>query len=54
MKTTKNVNNFFEAAGTLPSSTACVRVTSHVGTAVVVKDVKLASGTATKATENYA
>ncbi|KAK3628126.1 hypothetical protein LTR56_014255 [Elasticomyces elasticus] len=54
VKTTRDINNFFVAPGTLPSSTAWVRVTSHVGTTVVVKDVTLASGKITKATKNYA
>ncbi|KAK5742347.1 hypothetical protein LTR17_003359 [Elasticomyces elasticus] len=56
VKTTRDtcINNFFVAPGTLSSSTAWVRVTSHVGTTVVVKDVTLASGKITKATKNYA
>ncbi|KAK3113903.1 hypothetical protein LTR53_008328 [Teratosphaeriaceae sp. CCFEE 6253] len=52
--TTRDINNFFVAPGTLSSNTAWVRVTSHVGTIVVVKDVALASGKVTKAVKNYA
>lgn len=46
--------NMFELDGTLDSDSAWVRVTSHVGTKVVVKDVALASGKETAGTENYA
>jgi len=52
--TTRDVNNFFKMSGTLSASTAWMRVTSHTGTSVIVKDVKLASGVITKATANYA
>lgn len=45
--------NMFELSGTLPSTSAWVRVTSHVGTVVIVKDVTLDSNQVTKATTNY-
>ncbi|KAI8315679.1 hypothetical protein K4K61_000636 [Colletotrichum sp. SAR11_59] len=45
--------NMWELTGTLPSATAWVRVTSINGDEVIVKDVTLASGKVTKATENY-
>lgn len=45
--------NMFELPGTLPTNTATVRVTSHVGSVVTVNNVVLASGKETKATANY-
>lgn len=45
--------NMFELEGTLPSSTAWVKVTSFFGTSVTVKNVVLASNKETKATTNY-
>ena len=54
VKTTRDTNNFFKAPGTLSANTAWVKVTSFTGTTVVVKDVDLSSGKATKATTNYA
>jgi expansin (peptidoglycan-binding protein) len=54
VSTTRDTNNFFKAPGTLSSSTAWVKVTSHTGSIVVVKDVNLSSGVVTKATGNYA
>lgn len=46
--------NMFELDGTLSSTTAWVRVTSHVGTQVTVKNVQLASDKVIKGTSNYA
>ena len=46
--------NIFELPGTLSASTAWCRLTSHTGTTVIVKDVKLTSGVRTAATTNYA
>lgn len=51
---TGNKYNMFELKGTLSATTAWVRVTSHVGSVVTVKDVVLASDQVTKATSNYA
>ncbi|KAJ0275294.1 hypothetical protein COL940_008912 [Colletotrichum noveboracense] len=45
--------NMWELTGTLPRVMAWVRVTSINGDEVIVKDVALASGKVTKATENY-
>lgn len=45
--------NMFALEGTLPTTTAWVRVTSHVGSVVTVKNVVLASNKVTKATANY-
>lgn len=45
--------NMWGLTGTLPSATAWVRVTSINGDEVIVKDVALASGKVTKATDNY-
>ena len=47
-------NNMFELKGTLSSDTADIRVTSHVGTQVTVKNVALSSGKETAGTANYA
>lgn len=52
--TTRNRNNFFVMDGTLDSDSAWVRVTSHTGTQVVVKNVALKSEQVTKAGGNYA
>jgi expansin (peptidoglycan-binding protein) len=52
--TERDTNNFFVASGTLPSTTAWVKVTSVSGEVVTVKDVNLASDVSTVATENYA
>lgn len=52
--TKRDTNNFFVADGTLKSSTAWVKVTSHTETEVIVKDVVLQSGKVTKGTANYA
>ncbi|GME53139.1 hypothetical protein B0A55_04706 [Neofusicoccum parvum] len=52
--TTRNRNNFFVMDGTLDSDSAWVRVTSHTGTQVVVKNVALKSEQVTKAGDNYA
>ncbi|KAK3046255.1 hypothetical protein LTR09_012247 [Extremus antarcticus] len=49
-----NDYNMFELEGTLPTTTAWVRVTSHVGTVVMFKNVVLASDKTTKGTANYA
>jgi expansin (peptidoglycan-binding protein) len=53
--TTRNVNNFFTMVGNggTGTTTAWVRVTSELGSQVIVKDVKLSSGALTIATENY-
>ena len=45
--------NMFELDGTLPSTSAWVRVTSQIGTVVTVKNVALVSDQMTKATTNY-
>ena len=45
--------NMFELTGTLDNDTAWVRVTSHIGTTVTVKDVALASEKETVGTANY-
>lgn len=47
-------NNMFELDGTLDKDTADVRVTSHVGTIVTVKNVALSSGKTTAGSSNYA
>jgi expansin (peptidoglycan-binding protein) len=52
--TTRDTNNFFVAPGVLKSDTAWVKLTSHTGTQVTVKDVVLQSQKITKATTNYA
>ncbi|KAK5114357.1 hypothetical protein LTR62_002609 [Meristemomyces frigidus] len=52
--TTRNTNNYFAAAGTLSQEMVWVKVTSYVGTTVVVKDVDLSSGKVTVGTANYA
>lgn len=46
--------NMFELDGTLDTDSVWVKVTSHVGTDVVVKDVQLSSGKVTKGSDNYA
>lgn len=43
----------FELDGTLPSTSAWVRVTSFIGTTVTVKNVVLVSKKVTAATTNY-
>jgi hypothetical protein len=53
VKTTRNINNFFEAKDPLKGSSAWVKLISHTGTEVVVKDVVLKSESVTKATTNY-
>lgn len=52
--TTLNNYNIYVLDGTLSSDTAWVRVTSYIGTKVVVKNVALKSGQVTKGTANYA
>ncbi|KAJ5148354.1 hypothetical protein N7526_001706 [Penicillium atrosanguineum] len=52
--TSRSKYNFFELDGTLSSDTAWVRVTSHTGTTVIVKNVALQSGKVTKSSQNYA
>lgn len=45
--------NMFELDGTLDVDSVWVKVTSHTGSSVVVKDVVLASGKVTAGTGNY-
>jgi expansin (peptidoglycan-binding protein) len=52
--TKRDTNNFFVAPGVLKSDTAWVKLTSHIDTEVIVKDVVLQSKKSTKATTNYA
>ena len=52
--TKRDINNFFVAPGVLKSSTAWVKLTSHIDTEVIVKDVVLKSKQSTTATTNYA
>lgn len=53
--TTRNINNFFTLVGNggTGTKTAWVRLTSDLGSQVIVKDVELVSGKTTKATANY-
>lgn len=52
---TRDTDNFFIAPGTLSSTTVDVRLTSQVGTKVVVKGVNnLQREKVTKSTKNYA
>ena len=52
--TKRDTNNFFVAPGVLKSDTAWVKLTSHMDTEVIVKDVVLQSKKSTTATTNYA
>jgi expansin (peptidoglycan-binding protein) len=54
VSTTRDTNNFFKAPGTLSSNTVWVKVVSHVGTTLTVKNVDLSSGKVTVASGNYA
>ena len=45
--------NMFELQGTLPTTTAWVKVRSHAGGVVTVKNVKLASNAVTDGSANY-
>jgi expansin (peptidoglycan-binding protein) len=53
IKTTRNINNFFEAKDPLKGTSAWVKLTSHTDTQVIVKDVVLKSESVTKSTTNY-
>ena len=46
--------NFFEISSGVGAHAAWVRVTSHTGSKVVVKDVAMKSDAVVKATKNYA
>ncbi|KXL48384.1 carbohydrate-binding module family 63 protein [Acidomyces richmondensis BFW] len=52
--TDRQTYNFFEISSGVGASTAWVRVTSHVNTVVVVKDVPMTSNAVKKASKNYA
>lgn len=51
--TTRKDYNFFEISSGVGASTAWIRVTSHVGTTVTVKDVSMTSDAVTTASANY-
>jgi expansin len=52
--TTRQTYNFFEISSGVGASTAWIKVTSYVGTTVVVKDVPMTGDAVVKASENYA
>ena len=47
-------DNFFQLASGTGSNKVDIRVTSHINTQVVIKDVPVVGDQATAATENYA
>lgn len=51
---TRTTYNFFEISSGVGASSAWVRVTSHVGTQVVVKDVPMQGDAVVTAGSNYA
>lgn len=52
--TDRQTYNFFEISSGVGANTAWVRVTSHVNSVVVVKDVPMISNAVKKASKNYA
>lgn len=54
LSTDRQDYNFFQISSGVGSDTAWVRVTSHTGTTVVVKDVTMTSDAVVTATANYA
>ncbi|GAB7351284.1 hypothetical protein MBLNU459_g1701t1 [Dothideomycetes sp. NU459] len=54
LSTTRQTYNFFEISSGAGATTAWIKVTSHVGTTVIVKNVPMTSDTVVKASSNYA